>query len=151
MLHHYLGHLSSAENKRNFQNEEFEVRFTPYKQPFFTKTDYDNVISRLMASDYSCKNPAGINMLRMQTEIPNRSNGTIVMSNIRTEICGSDIIQDYCKLKDNFNKLAELPENFNKIKFTMKSSAKRLDDKTEIKKITNADFNFNVSFNLETD
>jgi mRNA (guanine-N7-)-methyltransferase len=151
MLHHYLGHLSSAENKRNFQNEEFEVRFTPYKQPFFTKTDYDNVISRLMASDYSCKNPAGINMLRMQTEIPNRSSGAIVMSNIRTEICGSDIIQDYCKLKDNFNKLAELPENFNKIKFTMKSSAKRIDDKTEIKKITNADFNFNVSFNLETD
>ena len=155
MLHQYLGHLSSAENKRNFLTEELEVRFTPpIKQSFFSKTDYDNVVARLMASDFYCKNPAGINMLRIQTEVSNsaKSHGRIVMSNIRTELCGSDIIEDYCTLKDNLNKLAESPENFNKIKFTMKSSAKRLTgDKTEIKKISNTDFNFNVSFNLETD
>ena len=152
MLHQYLGHLSSAENKRNFLIEELEVRFTPsIKQSFFSKTDYDNVVARLMASDFYCKNPAGINMLRIQTEL-SKSHGRIVMSNIRTELCGSDIIEDYCTLKDNLNKLAESPENFNKIKFTMKSSAKRLTgDKTEIKKISNTDFNFNVSFNLETD
>ncbi len=155
MLHQYLGHLSSAENKRNFLTEELEVRFTPpSKQSFFSKTDYDNVVARLMASDFYCKNPAGINMLRIQTEVSNsaKAHGRIVMSNIRTELCGSDIIEDYCTLKDNLNKLAESPENFNKIKFTMKSSAKRLTgDKTEIKKISNTDFNFNVSFNLETD
>lgn len=157
MLHQYLGHLSSAENKRNFFTEELEVRFTPYRKPYFSKTDYDNVIARLMASGFYCKNPAGINMLRMQTELvgdhaKSRNGGAMVMSNIRTELCGSDIIQDYCKLKDNLVKLAEMPENFNKIKFTMKSSAKRMtEEKTEIKKISNTDFNFNVSFNLETD
>jgi len=121
MLHQYLGHLSSAENKRNFFTEELEVRFTPYRKPYFSKTDYDNVIARLMASGFYCKNPAGINMLRMQTELvgdhaKSRNGGAMVMSNIRTELCGSDIIQDYCKLKDNLVKLAEMPENFNKIK-----------------------------------
>ena len=119
LLHQYLGHLSSAENKRNFLTEELEVRFTPpIKQSFFSKTDYDNVVARLMASDFYCKNPAGINMLRIQTEL-SKSHGRIVMSNIRTELCGSDIIEDYCTLKDNLNKLAESPENFNKIKFTV--------------------------------
>ena len=51
ILHQYLGHLSSAENKRNFLTEELEVRFTPYKKSFFSKADYDNVIARLMSSD----------------------------------------------------------------------------------------------------
>ena len=159
MLHQYLGHLSSGENKRNFLTEEFEVRFQPYKQPFFSKCDYDNVISRLMAAGFTCKNPAGVNMLRIQTEIPNKSAGSkLVMSNIRTEISGSDVIQDYCKLNDDLNKLAESPENFNKIKFTLKAPAKSNDAKSndaksnesmgsEIKKISNRDFNFNISFN----
>ena len=131
ILHQYLGHLSSAENKRNFLTEELEVRFTPYKKSFFSKADYDNVIARLMSSDFYCKNPAGINMLRMQSEL-SKTQRSMVMSNIRTELCGSDIIQDYCKLNDNLVKLAEAPENFKKIKFTMKSSAKRLatDDKS---------------------
>ena len=163
MLHHYLGHLSSAENKRNFLTEELEVRFTPYKQPSFSKTEYDNVISRLKACDFECKHPAGINMLRIQTEMPNKSNsGSIFMSNIRTELCGSDIIEEYVKVNDNLDKLIESSENFNKIKFTQKSTAKKLDKRNdgekesftlgaEIKKITNSDFNFNVSFNLEAD
>lgn len=163
MLHQYLGHLSSGENKRNFLTEEFEVRFQPYKQPFFSKCDYDNVISRLMAGGFTCKNPAGVNMLRIQTEIPNKSAGSkLVMSNIRTEISGSDVIQDYCKLNDDLNKLAESPENFNKIKFTLKAPAKSNESTSnestgnestgnEIKKISNRDFNFNISFNMETD
>ena len=150
MLTHYLAQLTLHEKKghRIFMNEELEVRFKPHNKKNFSKNDYDNVISRLMACNYSCKNSSGINMLRIQTQYKAES-GQMLMSNIRTEICGSDVIQDYCKNDDNLKKILDMKEHAKKIKFTQKSPAKYND--APIKKIENTDFNFNVSFNLETD
>ena len=70
MLMHYLAHLMGHEKKghRTFMNEELEVRFKPHNKQFFSKNDYDNVISRLMACDYKCNNSTGLNMLRIQTQ-----------------------------------------------------------------------------------
>jgi len=150
MLMHYLAHLMGHEKKghRTFMNEELEVRFKPHNKQFFSKNDYDNVISRLMACDYKCKNPSGLNMLRIQTQYKSDS-GDLRMSNIRTEMCGSDVIQDYCKYDDNLKKILEMKEHARKIKFTQKTPAKHNEEM--IKKIENTDFKFNVSFNLETD
>ena len=148
MLMYYLASRHDNKRKDYFMNEELEVRFKPNKQKFFSKTDYDNVISRLMGCGFYCENSNGTNMLRIQTEYRNE-NGKMYMSNIRTELCGSEIIQQYCKLNDDLNKISKIQENERKIKFTQKSTAKH-GEKT-IDKITNDDFGFNVSFNLETD
>jgi len=150
MLMHYLAHLIGHQKKGNrvFMNEEMEVRFKPYKKNFFSKNDYDNVISRLMACDYKCKTPSGMNMLRIQTQYKSET-GDLRMSNIRTELCGSDVIQDYCKHDDDLKKILAMNQHARKIKFTQKTPAKN--GETIIKKIENRDFNFNVSFNLETD
>ena len=148
MLMHYLAHVSGNQNKRNFMNEELEVRFKPNNQKFFGKTDYDNVISRLMGCNFKCNNTNGVNMLRIQSQYKTET-GAIQMSNIRAELCGADLIQQYCNFDDNLNKIAAMPENAKKIKFTQKSSAKHEDK--PIAKIENKDLGFNVSFNIESD
>jgi len=150
MLMHYLAHLMGKETKgtRVFMNEELEVRFKPHNKKIFGKNDYDNVISRLMACDFKCENPNGTNMLRIQTQYKSES-GAIQMTNTRTEFCGSDVIHQYCINDDSLKKILEMKEHAKKIKFTQKSPGKI--GETAIKKIENKDFNFNVSFNLETD
>jgi mRNA (guanine-N7-)-methyltransferase len=151
MLMHYLAHLMGGkDNKatRTFMIEELEVRFKPYNKKFFSKNDYDNVISRLMACEFKCQNSNGTNMLRIQTQYKAET-GAMQMSNIRTELCGSDVIHQYCENDDNFKKILEIKEHAKKIKFTQKAPGKN--GEMAIKKIENKDFNFNVSFNLETD
>lgn len=151
MLMHYLAHLMGAKDKKGtrvFMNEELEVRFKPHNKKIFSKNDYDNVISRLMACDFKCDNPNGLNMLRIQTQYKAES-GATQMSNIRAEMAGSDVIHEYCKNDDNLKKILGMKEHERKIKFTQKSPGKN--GETSIKKIENKDFNFNVSFNLETD
>jgi hypothetical protein len=137
MLTHYLAHLIKYEKKGNFKIEEFEVRFKPYGKKSFDKTDYYKVVSRLKSCSFNSINSNGENLMRIYNE----------NTNIRAEISGADTIQDYCKNED-INKIIETRAN--KIKFTLKSSAKT-EDEQPIFKIENRDFNFNVSFNLETD
>ncbi len=152
MLNHYLAHLVKYEKKgaRNFFVEELEIRFKPHGKKYFNKTDYDKVISRLKSCDFETKNPDGLNMLRIMTQYMTET-GSKQMSNIRTELCGSDIIQEYCRTDEDLNKLLSFPENINKIKFTQKTPAKAEGEEKPIPKIDNRDFKFNVSFNLETD
>jgi len=153
MLMHYLARLNGKEKKGNriFMEEEFEVRFKPHNKKHFSKIDYDNVISRLMSCGFESKNVSGTNMLRIQTQYTNEKN-ILLMSNIRSEFCGADIIQEYCENDEKIQKLIENKANLKKIKFTQKSPAKIEIDGQEkpIPKITNNDFDFNVSFNLET-
>ena len=149
MIGRYLAHLSGNKGSKHFMAEELEVRFNPYNKKFFSKTDYDNVISHLMACGYRCENTNGINMMRIQTESHRRGPGIFEMSNIRAELNGTGVIQEYCKLDENLPKLVDMPGYGNMVKFTLKSPAKIGQD--VVKKITNNNFNFNVSFNLESD
>ncbi len=150
MLEQYLAHLMANKGKKHFMMEELEVRFNPYKKKFFSKTDYDNVIAHLMACNYKCANTNGINMMRIQTESHRKGPGVFEMSNIRAELNGTGLIHEYCKQDENLPKIADQIGWGNMIKFTLKSPAKNGADEP-IKKINNEDFNFNVSFNLETD
>jgi hypothetical protein len=134
----------------NLQTKEFEVRFKPNRGRTFTKVEYDNVFRRLRGSGYECDNNAGVNMMRIQSQYTNIQTGVLQMSNIRTELFGAELIQQYCRSDNNLKKLADVPANFKKIKFTQKSSAKNAAGEF-IKKITNDDFGFNVSFNMESD
>lgn len=144
MINHYL-----AANT-NLQTKEFEVRFKPHRGHSFSKTEYDNVIRRMRGTGFVCDNMEGVNMLRIQSQHTNAKTGVIQMSNIRAELFGAELIQQYCRADNNLKKLADVPANFKKIKFTQKSSAKDGEGKF-VQKITNRDYGFNVSFNMESD
>jgi hypothetical protein len=62
-------------------------------------------------------------ILRINTEYTDSTTGLTKMSNIRAEIMGSDLIQEYCRTND-INALMKLPSNTqNKLKFTQKMTA----------------------------
>ena len=144
MINQYLATATSLQTK------EFEVRFKPHRGHTFTKTEYDNVIRRMRGHGFQCENETGDNMLRIQSQHTNAKTGAIQMSNVRAELFGAELIQQYCRSDNNLKKLADVPANYKKIKFTQKSSAKDREGKF-VQKITNRDYGFNVSFNMESD
>lgn len=130
---------------------ELEIRFgtNPKIAKPITKINYDNVVKHLMGCGFKYENPEGIQYLRIQNEYIDKM-GQKKMSNIRAEIVGTDLIQEYCKTND-IQKVINLPStSSNKIKFTQKSNA-RMNDGTEIRKVDMEDFNFRVSFQMEQD
>jgi hypothetical protein len=153
MLEHYLATNPVVQN--NSQINELEVRFgtNPRKGKFISKVDYDNVIVKLLSCGFICDNMEGITMLRISSEYVDKDTGITKMSNIRAEIMGSELVQQYCRT-NNIKKLIDMPVgNDNKMKFTQKNSAFIKDGMRQvpIQKVVFEDFNFNVSFNLERD
>lgn len=149
MTEHYLA--SNPFEKHRDRINEFEVRFNPNprKAKKFSKTDYDAVVSKLLACGFECENNSGTTMLRIQTQTEVKF-GDALFSNIRAEIVGAELVQQYCR-SNNIKKLIDSPTNHDSmIKFTKKSPAT---DKSEnpIKRVFNNDFNFNISYNIETD
>ena len=136
----------------NNKMSELEIRFgtNPRIKKPITKTNYDNVIKQLYACGFKTENNNGNQMLRIQNEYTDPRTGQTKMSNIRAEIVGTDLIQQYCETND-IQKLVNMPSNvFNKIKFTRKSFPKDKQDKF-IQKLDMEDFNFRVSFQEEQD
>ena len=131
---------------------ELEIRFgtNPKLSKPISKMDYDNVVKQLYACGFKPENKAGNQLLRMQNEYIDVKTGKLKMSNIRAEIVGTDLIQEYCRT-NNLQKVIDMPSTlFNKIKFTQKMSAKN--DKDEyIRKLDMEDFNFRVSYQTEQD
>ena len=131
---------------------ELEIRFgtNPKLSKPISKMDYDNVVKQLYACGFKPENKAGNQLLRMQNEYIDVKTGKLKMSNIRAEIVGTDLIQEYCRT-NNIQKVIDMPSTlFNKIKFTQKMSAKN--DKDEyIRKLDMEDFNFRVSYQTEQD
>jgi len=142
---------SNPFEKHRDRINEFEVRFNPNprKGKKFSKTDYDAVVMKLLACGFECENLTGTTMLRIQTQSSAKF-GDVIFSNIRAEIVGAELVQQYCR-SNNIKKLIDSPTNHNAmIKFTKKAPAT---DKSSnpISRIFNNDFNFNISYNIETD
>ena len=136
----------------NNKTKELEVRFgtNPKVSRPISKIDYDNVIKHLYACGFNPETEEGIQMLRIQNEFIDPKTGVKKMSNIRAEINGIDLIQEYCKT-NSLQKLIDMPSTtYNKLKFTQKMSAKRSNDEI-IKKVEMEDYNFRVSFQNEND
>ena len=111
-----------------------------------SKIDYDNVAQCLYNNGFVPENPNGFHSLRIIPDFRDR-NGVLKRSNIRAEIIGVDLIQEYCKT-NSLQKLLDLPSmNYEKLKFTQKSLAKK-DDKP-IFPVQFNDFNMKVSYQLE--
>ena len=137
---------------QNKNVSELEIRFgtNPKVSRPINKMDYDNVIKQLYAGGFKPENSRGNQILRIQNERVDNRTGQIKMSNIRAEIVGTDLIQEYCRT-NNIQKVIDMPSTlFNKIKFTQKKTA--LDSKGEyICKLDMNDFNFRVSYQTEQD
>ena len=69
-----------------------------------SKIDYDNVAQSLYNNGFVPENPNGFHSLRIIPDFRNRD-GLLTRSNIRAEIIGVDLIQEYCKS----NSLQKLP------------------------------------------
>lgn len=136
----------------NRQISELEIRFgtNPHIAKPINKMNYDNVVKQLYAYGFKPENSRGTQILRIQNEYVDNRTGQIKISNVRAEIVGTDLIQEYCRT-NNIQKVIDMPSTlFNKIKFTQKMSA--MNNKGEyIKKLDMEDFNFRVSYQTEQD
>jgi hypothetical protein len=132
------------------KSKEFEIRFgtnTRESRPL-SKIDYDNVVKTLYANGFVCDNYSGIQILRVIPDYLDTKTGEIKQSNIRAEIVGTDLIQEYCRTND-VNKLLNMPStSMNKIFFTQKMSIKT-DENTYLKPVDMNDMNFRADFKLE--
>lgn len=131
---------------------ELELRFGDKKNPLrkITKIDYDNVVKQLYACGFKSTNIDGLQILRISNEYFDSRRGQNVMSQIRAEIVGSDLIQEYCRT-NSLRKVIDMPSTtFNKLKFTQKTKATNSDG-TNINPVNMNDFNFRVSYQMEQD
>ena len=143
----YLGQGTPNYRSDNKQNE-FEIRFgtnTSSGRPL-SKIDYDNVVKQLLKNGFTTDLPNGIHYLRInyQDQLTDQRK----MSNVRAELVGVDMIQEYCQT-NSIQSLLDKPWNhYNKIQFTKKSSTQ--DDQGNYQKpIDMFDMNFRVSYQLE--
>ena len=121
MLSDYLANdpLHRKDNKVS----EVEMRFGN-RNKSISKIDYDNVAQSLYNNGFVPENPNGFHSLRIIPDYRNRD-GVLMRSNIRAEIIGVDLIQEYCKT-NSLQKLLDLPSmNYEKLKFTQKTLAKK--------------------------
>lgn len=106
-----------------YKTNELEIKFgTNYKvaKPI-SKMNYDNVIKYLYSNGFKCDNKKGFQSLRIYNEYTNPQ-GETLFSNVRAEINGTDLIQDYCT-HNSLQKLIDKPSTINdKIIFLQKTS-----------------------------
>ena len=160
MVEFYLA--SNPLLKKDYKTSELEVRFTKGDgkrgdnkrggKKGLSKIDYDNVVHQLLASGFTTKNPDGLSILRIQNEYTDTREGETRISNIRAEVVGIDLIQEYCRT-NSLQKLIDLTSTVSakadKIKFTQKSPP-MVKDKP-LKPVDFPDFNFRVSYQMERD
>lgn len=131
---------------------ELEIRFgtNPRISKPISKIEYENVVKQLYACGFVPDTDDGIHMLRIQNEYTDPRTGQKKMSNVRAEITGMDLIQEYCRT-NSLQRLIDMPSTiFNKIKFTQKMSATTKTGEI-IKKHDVEDYNFRVSYQTEQD
>ena len=154
MISCYIG--SNPIIKSNNQTAEVEVRFNATNKyaNYITKINYDNAIKQLYQLGFDSSNKSGNHMLRISNEYTDPKTGYTKISNIRAELAGIDLIQEYCKT-NSIQKVLDLPStvstNRDKIKFTRKTLAVDKTTHTSIFPVDFKDFGFRVSYQMEED
>jgi hypothetical protein len=134
---------------------ELEIAFgtNPRKGRPITKIDYDNIVRQFKAAGFVTKDPEGLYMLRMNNEYYDVRTKKTKTSNIRAELIGIDLIQEYCKT-NNLQKILDNPNMIfsadSKIKFTQKTLAQKKENET-LFPVDFEDFNFRCSYKKEQD
>ena len=139
---------------------ELEVRFGTSKNSLMrplSKINYDHVVQALYSAGFHPidDNATGLSILRIQNEYFDRKTNLNKISNIRAEIVGADLIQEYCRT-NSLQKLLDLPSQSgakaDKIKFTQKNTATLGDGPGSeyIKPVDFHDFGFRISYQNES-
>ena len=145
---------------------ELELRFGSGKHSLMrpiSKIDYGHVVQAIYSAGFKpdVHGPDGVSILRAQPEFIDARTHLRKISNIRTEIVGVDLIQEYCRT-NSLQKLLEMPSQTQakaeKINFTQKVPARYENPGKEegdgpinnIKPVDFPDFGFRVSYQLET-
>lgn len=148
MFEIYLANNPAIPQKKS---SELEIRFKAPKGRRLTKTDYDNVIQHLYASGFTTSNPKGLHILRIQKQYLDPKKGITKLSNIRAEIVGVDLIQEYCRT-NSIQKLLNMPSTMSafseKIKFTQKTPVIDAQQKV-LMPVNFNDYNFRVGYQFE--
>ena len=128
---------------------EMEIRFGTGKNKPITKIDYDNTIRALYSAGFVCDNPQGNHILRIFKHEIDKRNGNFIRDNIRAEVFGLDLIQEYCR-SNSLQKILDLPSTVtaisDKLKFTRKTPAMKPKSMVDF-----TDFAFRVSYQTEED
>ena len=130
------------------KENEFEIRFGTNTQSGrqLSKINYDNVVKQLLSNGFKTDNPNGSQILRINYQ--DTLTDDRKMSNIRAEVVGVDLIQEYCRT-NSIQKIEDMASSRSKkLKFTKKSSTKDANDNWQ-KPIDMFDMNFRVSYQLE--
>lgn len=129
------------------KTSEIELRFGGNKKyKPLSKIDYDNVAQALYNFGFEPENPNGFHSLRIFHWFIDNT-GITKRSNIRTEIVGLDLIQEYCKT-NSLDKILSMPSTeYDKLKFTQKTTPKN--DDAYIKPADFEEFNTRISYQLE--
>ena len=151
---HYLASNPAISITR--KKPELEIRFQGIGGAPLTKIDYDSVIQHLYAAGFTSANTKGIQILRVMPEYVDERKGITKISNIRAEITGVDLIQEYCKT-NSIQHLLNLPSTLsaaaNKIVFSQKTQIP-VDPKMPQEKfrpVDNNDFRFRVGYQYENE
>jgi mRNA (guanine-N7-)-methyltransferase len=137
------------------QAHELEVSFGTLRNgKSITKMDYDRVVKHLYSQGFQTANPRGVHMLRIKEEYVDSKTGENRISNIRAEIMGVDLIQEYCRT-NSIQKILDMPSTLyakhEKLKFTQKTPSFYPKTTFPIKAIQFSDLNFNVKYQMERD
>jgi hypothetical protein len=153
MVEFYLA--SNPIVSQNRKMSELEIRFgtnSKVAKPI-SKIDYENVVKQLYSSGFTTTDSKGLHTLRINNEYYDVRKEITKISNIRAEIVGVDMIQEYCK-SNSIQKLLDMPSTVSalgpKIKFTQKSPPMINNDKP-LRPVDFIDFNFRASYQMEQD
>lgn len=158
MVEFYLADNPHIYNSRRVG--ELEIRFgtNPKTGKPLSKIDYDNVVEHFYSAGFTTENVEGLSILRIQNEdFLDKRTGQYKISNIRAEVMGIDLIQEYCRT-NNLQKVLDLPSTSSalseKIKFTQKHPpyiGENRETSKPLKPVDFQDFNFRVSYQYEKD
>ena len=150
LVYHYLA--SNPIFQRESKNNELEIRFGTNHYKSITKIDYDNVVKKLYNSGFLIDNEKGLQILRISNEYVDKQ-GQTKISNIRAELMGLDLIQEYCKT-NSIQKILDMASSIiemnPKVKFTQKTPPFSKEN-TPLRAVDFQDFGFRVSYQLEQD
>jgi mRNA (guanine-N7-)-methyltransferase len=138
--------------KRDNKTNEMEIRFGTHSKMSkpITKIEYEKVVKQLFSSGFKSNNINGTHMLRIKNEYIEPRSGLTKISNIRAEIVGLDLIQEYCKT-NSIQKIIDkkMIAHESGIKFTKKTPP--MINNKYIRHVEFTDLNFRVSYELEED
>lgn len=143
-LNEYLS-LYLASYNRNYDGDEFELKFGTKYFNQITKIDFDNIIQKLKSLGFKCINDSGDYTLNIINEYADPTTGKMKDSNIRTTISGISNIQKYCRE----NVIRE--DKLQNIKFLQKFRKKSTREGPTLRPIDFNDFHFRVNYKSERD